>query len=101
MSSTFLLISKKKCDIINCIEFFGGEIMSKVSILGVNFNIVNRKEASEIIFTTCKNKNEYPLTVVTPNPIMVMTARGKIVDTAKWLVKKISAERKLLINIFA
>ena len=49
--------------------------MSKVSILGVNFNIVNRTEASEIIFTTCKNKNEYPLTVVTPNPIMVMTAR--------------------------
>ena len=75
MSSTFLLISKKKCDIINCIEFFGGEIMSKVSILGVNFNIVNGTEASEIIFTTCKNKNEYPLTVVTPNPIMVMTAR--------------------------
>ena len=74
MSSTFLLISKKKCDIINCIEFFGGEIMSKVSILGVNFNIVNRTEASEIIFTACKNKNEYPLTVVTPNPIMVMTA---------------------------
>ena len=49
--------------------------MSKVSILGVNFNIVNRTEASEIIFTACKNKNEYPLTVVTPNPIMVMTAR--------------------------
>lgn len=49
--------------------------MSKVSILGVNFNIVNRTEASEIIFTVCKNKNELPLTVVTPNPIMVMTAR--------------------------
>ena len=74
MSSTFLLISKKKCDIINCIEFFGGEIMSKVSILGVNFNIINRTDASEFIFTACKNKNEYPLTVVTPNPIMVMTA---------------------------
>lgn len=75
MSSIFLLISKKKCDIINCIEFFGGEIMSKVSILGVNFNIINRTDASEIIFTTCKSKNELPLTVVTPNPIMVMTAR--------------------------
>lgn len=75
MSSTFLLISKKKYDIINCIEFFGGEIMSKVSILGVNFNIVNRTAASEIIFTACKSKNELPLTVVTPNPIMVMTAQ--------------------------
>ena len=49
--------------------------MSKVSILGVNFNIINRTDASEFIFTACKNKNEYPLTVVTPNPIMVMTAR--------------------------
>jgi N-acetylglucosaminyldiphosphoundecaprenol N-acetyl-beta-D-mannosaminyltransferase len=46
-----------------------------VSILGVNFNIVNRTEASERIFASCKSKNEIPLTVVTPNPIMVMNAQ--------------------------
>lgn len=50
--------------------------MNSVSILGVNFNTVNKAEASEKIFSACKNKNEFPITVVTPNPIMVMNAQG-------------------------
>lgn len=76
MSSIFLLISKKKCDIINHIGLYGGKMMKNVSILGVSFDAVNKNEASEIIFTACKNKSELPLTVVTPNPIMVMNAQN-------------------------
>ena len=75
MSSIFLLISKKKCDIINHIKLSGGKMMNSVSILGIDFSNVNKAEASEKIFSTCKNKNDFPITVVTPNPIMVMNAR--------------------------
>lgn len=75
MSSIFLLNSEKKCDIINHIGLSGGKMMNSVSILGVNFNSVNKAEASEMIFSACKNKNDFPITVVTPNPIMVMNAR--------------------------
>ena len=75
MSSIFLLISKKKCDIINHIKLSGGKMMNSVSILGIDFSNVNKAEASEKIFSTCKNKNDFPITVVTPNPIIVMTAQ--------------------------
>jgi N-acetylglucosaminyldiphosphoundecaprenol N-acetyl-beta-D-mannosaminyltransferase len=75
MSSIFLLISKKKCDIIKHIRLSGGKMMNSVSILGVSFSTANQAEASEIIFTACKSKNKFPLTVVTPNPLMVMNAQ--------------------------
>lgn len=75
MSSIFLLISKKKCDIINHIKLSGGKMMNSVSILGIEFSNVNKAEASEKIFSACKSKNEFPITAVTPNPIMVMNAR--------------------------
>ena len=75
MSSIFLLISKKKCDIINHIGLYGGKMMKNVSILGVSFDAVNKNEASDLIFNACKNKSELPFTVVTPNPIMVMNAQ--------------------------
>ena len=75
MSSIFLLISKKKCDIINHIKLSGGKMMNSVSILGIDFSNVNKAEASEKIFSACKSKNEFPITAVTPNPIMVMNAR--------------------------
>ena len=75
MSSIFLLISKKKCDIINHIGFYGGKMMKNVSILGVSFDAVKKNEASDLIFTACKSKSELPLIIVTPNPIMVMNAQ--------------------------
>lgn len=76
MSSIFLLNSKKKCDIINHIRLLGGKTMNSISILGVSFNAVSKPEASEKIINACKSKSEFPLTIVTPNPIMVMTAQG-------------------------
>lgn len=75
MSSTFLLNSLKKCDIINHIELYGGKMMKKVSILDVDFDFVNKAEASKLIFNACQSKSETPLAVVTPNPIMVMNAQ--------------------------
>lgn len=49
---------------------------SKTKIIGVSFDAVNKKEASDLIFNACKNKSELPFTVVTPNPIMVMNAQN-------------------------
>ncbi len=49
--------------------------MRNISISGVSFDAVNIDEASEHIFTAIQNKNRTPLTVVTPNPIMVMNAQ--------------------------
>lgn len=49
--------------------------MTDISILGVAFDAVNKDEASERIFSACKNKSGTPFTVVTPNPIMVMNAQ--------------------------
>ena len=50
--------------------------MRNISISGVSFDAVNIDEASEHIFTAIQNKNTTPLTVVTPNPIMVMNAQN-------------------------
>ena len=49
--------------------------MSRISILNISFDSTTANEASEKIFAACKNKNEFPLTTVTPNPTMVMTAQ--------------------------
>ena len=49
--------------------------MSRINILKISFDSTTASEASERILTACQNKNELPLTVVTPNPIMVMNAQ--------------------------
>ena len=49
--------------------------MSRIDILNIHFDSVTATEASDRIFSECKNKKELPFTVVTPNPIMVMNAR--------------------------
>ena len=49
--------------------------MSRISILNISFDSTTANEASEKIFAACKNKNEFPITAVTPNPIMVMNAK--------------------------
>ncbi len=49
--------------------------MSRISILNVPFDSITASTASEKILTACKSKNEFPLTVVTPNPIMVMNTQ--------------------------
>lgn len=49
--------------------------MARIGILNIPFDSVTATEASGIIFSACKNKVEFPITVVTPNPIMVMNAR--------------------------
>lgn len=49
--------------------------MSRISILNISFDSTTASEASEKIFAACKNKNEFPITAVTPNPIMVMNAK--------------------------
>lgn len=46
-----------------------------VNILGIGFNIISAEKAHEHIFSACQNKQSSPLTVVTPNPIMVMNAQ--------------------------
>ena len=48
---------------------------SQIKVLGINFDAVNKNEASDLIFTACKSKSELPLIIVTPNPIMVMNAQ--------------------------
>lgn len=50
--------------------------MAKIGILNIQFDYVTATEASERIFSECRNKKERPLTVVTPNPIMVMNAQN-------------------------
>lgn len=50
--------------------------MSRISILNISFDSTTANEASEKIFAACKNKNEFPLTTVTPNPIMVMNSQS-------------------------
>ena len=47
----------------------------RTRILGVSFDNLTCKEACEMIFTACRMKNGLPLSVVTPNPLMVMNAR--------------------------
>ncbi len=49
--------------------------MSRMGILNIPFDATTAREASNRILSACKNKKELPLTVVTPNPIMVMNAR--------------------------
>lgn len=49
--------------------------MSRINILNISFDSTTASEASERILTACQSKNELPLTVVTPNPIMVMNAQ--------------------------
>lgn len=49
--------------------------MSRISILNISFDSTTTSEASERIFSACQNKCAEPLTVVTPNPIMVMNAQ--------------------------
>ena len=49
--------------------------MSRIDILNIRFDSVTATEASELIFNACQRKSEAPLTVVTPNPIMVMNAQ--------------------------
>jgi N-acetylglucosaminyldiphosphoundecaprenol N-acetyl-beta-D-mannosaminyltransferase len=50
--------------------------MARIGILNIQFDYVTSREASERIFSECRNKKERPLTVVTPNPIMVMNAQN-------------------------
>ena len=47
----------------------------RIKILDIGFDRTTLCEASERIFTAIQNKGDVPFTVVTPNPIMVMTAR--------------------------
>jgi N-acetylglucosaminyldiphosphoundecaprenol N-acetyl-beta-D-mannosaminyltransferase len=47
----------------------------RIKILDIRFDRTTLCEASERIFTAIQNKGDVPFTVVTPNPIMVMTAR--------------------------
>jgi len=49
--------------------------MSRIDILNIHFDSVTANEASDRIFSECKNKKALPFTVVTPNPIMVMNAQ--------------------------
>ena len=49
--------------------------MNNINILGVPFCSVKQSEASELIFTACRHKQDIPFTIVTPNPIMVMNAQ--------------------------
>ena len=49
--------------------------MSRIDILNIHFDSATATEASDRIFSECKNKKALPFTVVTPNPIMVMNAR--------------------------
>ena len=49
--------------------------MPRISILNISFDSTTASEASDRILSECKNKKKYPHTVVTPNPIMVMTAQ--------------------------
>ena len=49
--------------------------MSRINILNILFDSTTASEASERILSACQRKNELPLTVVTPNPIMVMNAQ--------------------------
>lgn len=49
--------------------------MNSVSILGVKFNILDNTQATKAILSACECKRSLPLTVVTPNPIMVMNAQ--------------------------
>ncbi len=49
--------------------------MSRISILNIPFDTTTQSKASSLIFTACKAKANRPLTVVTPNPIMVMNAQ--------------------------
>ena len=49
--------------------------MSRIDILNIHFDSVTATEASDRIFSECKNKKALPFTVVTPNPIMVMNAQ--------------------------
>ena len=47
----------------------------RIKILDIGFDRTTLCEASERIFSAIQNKGNVPFTVVTPNPIMVMTAR--------------------------
>lgn len=47
----------------------------RIKILDIGFDRTTLCEASERIFSAIQNKGDVPFTVVTPNPIMVMTAR--------------------------
>ena len=49
--------------------------MSRINILNILFDSTTASEASERVLSACQRKNELPLTVVTPNPIMVMNAQ--------------------------
>lgn len=49
--------------------------MSRINILNIPFDKTTVDDASEIIFSACKSKKELPLSVVTPNPIIVMNAQ--------------------------
>ena len=50
--------------------------MSRINILNILFDSTTASEASEQIFNACQQKRVLPLTVVTPNPIMVMNAQN-------------------------
>lgn len=50
-------------------------MLNRVFIGDIFLNTINKNEASECIFSACQSKGSLPLTVVTPNPIMVMNAR--------------------------
>ncbi len=49
--------------------------MSRIHIMNISFDSITASTASEKIFTACKRKTAFPLTVVTPNPIMVMNSQ--------------------------
>ena len=49
--------------------------MSRINILNILFDSTTASKASEQIFNACQQKRALPLTVVTPNPIMVMNAQ--------------------------
>ncbi len=49
--------------------------MSRINVLNIPFDTIKKCDASDLIIFACKNKSEVPLTVVTPNPIMVMNAQ--------------------------
>ena len=76
MSSIFLLISKKKYDIINYNLFREAKMGSQIKVLGINFDAVTKSEASARIFAASQSKSDLPFTAVTPNPLMLMNAQG-------------------------
>ena len=76
MSSIFLLISKKKYDIINYNLFREAKMGSQIQVLGINFDAVTKSEASARIFAASQSKSDLPFTAVTPNPLMLMNAQG-------------------------